>query len=345
MRENILDVSRSGLSSWAADHGLKPYAAGQIFGWLYQKRAASFGEMTDLARGTRALLSERFFIGRLEVGGRHHSAVDRSTKYLYLLSDGRSVESVLLPQKNRLALCLSTQVGCAMGCRFCRTAEMKLVRNLTQGEILGQILETIRQLPPGDRITNVVMMGMGEPLHNYDAVLSALQIITHPKGIGISERRVTVSTVGLAPEIERFGKDSGAKLALSLNATTEEGRRNLMPITRKYSLERVLDACRIYTRTRPGQKVTFEYVMMAGINDSLEDARRMARIGSHIPCKINLIPYNGYPSSSFQRPAEEKVQAFFKYLADRDFQVNVRYSKGEDVMGACGQLGACGRVL
>ncbi len=353
MLANILDLSIPALEGWIASQGLKQYLSGQILQWLYQKRVASFDEMTNLSRETRALLAGNFRIGRLEVKARHRSTVDRSTKYLFRLADGKSVESVLMPQKNRLTLCVSSQVGCAMGCKFCRTAEMKLLRNLTQGEILAQILETQRELADGERvsdprITNIVFMGMGEPLHNYEAVLSSLRIMTDPKGIGISRRKITVSTVGLAPEIERFGSDAGVsdpgvsdpgvKLALSLNATTEEGRLDLMPITRKYPLKRVLEACRNYTRTKPGRRVTLEYVMMGGVNDSLADAKRVAEIGSHLPCKINLIPYNEYPSSPYKRPAAEKIDAFFHYLADRHFQVNIRYSKGLDVNGACGQL-------
>lgn len=225
-----------------------------------------------------------------------------------------------------------------MGCAFCKTAEMKLVRNLTQGEILGQILEVQRELSPEDRITNIVMMGMGEPLHNFEPVVSAIRIMTDPKGIGISQRKVTVSTVGLAPEIERFGRESGVKLALSLNATTEEGRRELMPITRRYPLERVIEACKNYALGDKRRRVTLEYVMMAGVNDSPEDAQRLVKIASHLPCKINLIPYNEYPSSPYKRPSEEGIRNFFQYLADRNFQVNIRYSKGLDVMGACGQL-------
>ncbi|MBI2068283.1 MAG: 23S rRNA (adenine(2503)-C(2))-methyltransferase RlmN [Deltaproteobacteria bacterium] len=338
MRQNILDLTLDRLSSWCSERELKRYVPPQVYQWLYSKKVVSFEEMTNIAVETRALFAEYFYIGRLEVGARHHSQVDQSRKYLFRLQDGRSIESVLMPQKNRLTLCVSSQVGCAMGCKFCKTAEMKLVRNLTQGEILGQILEVWRELSPGTRISNIVLMGMGEPLHNYDNLLSSIRIMTDDRGLGISQRKITVSTVGLAPEIERFANDSGVKLALSLNATTEEGRQNLMPITKKYSLERVIEACKKYTELQPKRRVTLEYVMMAGINDSLEDAKRLARIGSHIPCKINLIPYNEYPASPFQRPSEEKVGLFFHYLADRHFQVNIRYSKGLDVMGACGQL-------
>lgn len=337
MRRNLLDLSRVDLERWIAERGLKKYLLPQILQWVYRRRIRSFEEMSNLSKESRALLQECFVIGRLETGARHHSTTDGSTKYLFRLSDGNGIESVLMPQKSRLTLCISSQVGCAMGCTFCRTAEMKLVRNLLQGEILGQILGVQDELPPEERITNIVMMGMGEPLHNYDTVIHAIQLMTDGFALGLSQRKITVSTVGLAPEIERFGRDTKVKLALSLNATTEEGRLQLMPVTRKYPLERVIEACRKYTAGSK-HKVTFEYVMMAGVNDSLEDAKRLAQIGSHVPCKINLIPYNEYPSSPYKRPAEEAVRAFFKYLADRHFQVNIRYSKGLDVLAACGQL-------
>lgn len=338
MQPNILDYSLPALEQWAAEQGLKKYIPLQVYQWLYQKKVTSFDQMSNLSLATRQLLEKNFSIGRLGIDSRRHSQVDGSTKFLFRLADGQAIESVLMPQKNRLTLCLSSQVGCAMGCRFCKTAEMKLVRNLSQGEIVGQILEIQRELPPDSRITNIVMMGMGEPLHNYETVIAALKIMTDPQGLALSQRKITVSTVGLAPQIEQFGKEIGVKLALSLNATTEEGRRQLMPITQKYSLNQVIEACKKYARTRPKYRVTFEYVMLAGINDSLEDAHRLAQIGSQVPCKINLIPYNEYPGSPYQRPSEEKIQKFFHYLADRHFQVNIRYSKGLDLMAACGQL-------
>ncbi len=337
MFPNLLDLSKPALEAWLVDHGLKKFARTQIVQWLYQKRAKSFEEMSNLSKEARRLLGENFTIHYPEAAERHHSQVDRSTKYLFRLADGKGIESVLMPQKGRLTLCISSQVGCAMGCTFCRTAEMKLVRNLTQGEILGQILAVQSELPPKERISNIVMMGMGEPFHNYDTVIAALDIMTDDMAIGISRRKITVSTVGLAPEIEKFAQDSKVKLALSLNATTEEGRKKLMPVTNKYSLERVIEACQKYA-AHSKHKVTFEYVMLAGINDSMDDAKRLAQIGSHVPCKINLIPYNEYPSSPYRRPTEEKIQTFFKYLADKHFQVNIRYSKGLDVNGACGQL-------
>lgn len=337
MLQNVFDLSRHELESWLVEQGCKKFALIQILQWLYQKRAVSFDEMTNVSKETRDLLKEHFEIKYLEVSGRHHSTMDGSTKYLFRLADGRSVESVLMPHKNRISLCISSQVGCAMGCHFCRTAEMKLVRNLTQGEILGQVLGAQRELPDGERISNIVFMGMGEPFHNYDTVIRSLSLLTDDRAVGISKRKITVSTVGLAPEIERFGKDTKVKLALSLNATTEEGRMDLMPITRKYPLERVIEACRNYAKGSKN-KVTFEYVIMADVNDSLADAKRIAQIGSRVPCKINLIPYNEYPGSPYKRPSDVKIRSFFEFLAGKHFQVNIRYSKGLDVLAACGQL-------
>lgn len=317
--------------------GLKRFALNQILQWLYRKRVGSFEEMTNLSKDTRALLAENFEIKGLEIAARYPSSKDGSVKYLLKLSDGSAVESVLMPMNKRVTLCVSSQVGCAMGCKFCKTAEMKLMRNLSLGEILGQVLTIQKDIPEEQRVSNIVFMGMGEPLHNYDNVIHSLQLLTDDFAFGISQRKITVSTVGLAPEIERFGKDTKVKLALSLNATTEEGRMEVMPITHKYPLEMVIEACRKYAFGSK-HKVTFEYVMMAGVNDSLEDAKRLSRIGSRVPCKINLIPYNEYPGSPFQRPSDEQIRIFFTYLADRNFQVNIRYSKGLDVMAACGQL-------
>lgn len=340
-KRNILDLSRSDLGRWLVDYGLKKYALNQILQWLYQIRVESFDQMTNIAKEARELLSQEFVIGRLEVWERHHSAMDESIRYLFLLEGGEKIESVLMRIDNgrtkRMTLCISSQVGCAMGCRFCKTAEMKLVRNLTQGEIVGQILEVQRELPPGDRISNIVMMGMGEPFQNYETVLSAIDLMTDDFALGISQRKITVSTVGIPQKIESFGRDAKVKLALSLNATTEEGRRELMPATRKYPLDRVIESCRKYA-FESGNKVTFEYVMMAEVNDAREDAKRLAQIASHVPCKINLIPYNEYSGSVFRRPSEERIRFFFQFLADRNFQVNIRYSKGADVMAACGQL-------
>ncbi len=360
MKTNILDLSKPALEAWLSEKGLKKFNLHQILQWLYRYRVKSFDEMTNLSKQARELLKEHFEIDYLEPVETHTSAVDGSTKFLFKLPDGKTVESVLMPIKgqgrdrpSRITLCISSQVGCAMGCAFCRTAEMKLVRNLSQGEILGQVLgaqdfmgqDNTGADGKGPRVSNIVFMGMGEPLHNYDTVTDSLQLLTDVYGIGISQRKITVSTVGLAPEIRKFADNppgARVKLALSLNATTEEGRQGVMPITKKYPLEEVIEACKEYTK-KSKNRVTFEYVMMAGVNDSIDDAKRISKICAHIPSKINLIPYNEYPGSPFQRPSEESIQRFFHFLADRHHQVNIRYSKGLDVLAACGQLATASR--
>lgn len=343
--KNILDLSPAELEEWLLARGLKRFNKDQIIQWLYQKRVASFEAMTNLARATRDELNEHFLIGVLSVLERFPSRLDGTIKYLLQLHDGQNVEAVLMPQKNRLTLCVSSQVGCAMGCSFCKTAEMKLKRNLGVGEIVGQILAIQNDLgvlpkervPEKGRITNIVMMGMGEPFHNYENVVKAVSLMILDKGLGLSRRKVTVSTVGLVPQIEAFAVDSPVKLAVSLNATTDEQRREIMPMAKKYPLEELTRACLKYAQ-RSGNKVTWEYVMFHGFNDTMEDMKRLVRLASHVPCKVNLIPFNPYPGSPYSRPPESHILKCFQYLADRNIQVNIRYSKGLDVMAACGQL-------
>ena len=297
--------------------------------------------MTNLSQEARERLSAEFSIGRLEVATLLHST-DGSRKFLFKLPDGKSIESVLMPQNNnRLTLCLSTQVGCAIGCRFCKTAEMGLVRHLSQGEILEQVLEVQRRMEPPARITNIVFMGMGEPFHNYDRTVGALKILRDPRCFNFGKRKITVSTSGLAPEIEKFGRDADVKLAVSLNASDDRFRSDVMPINKAFSMERLKKACRAYNDLT-GQTITIEYVMFAGLNDSDEDARRLVRFLSNLNVKVNLIPYNEYPGSPYRRPSEDSIRRLHHALADRNFQVNVRYSKGLDIMGACGQLATKG---
>ncbi|MBI4223894.1 MAG: 23S rRNA (adenine(2503)-C(2))-methyltransferase RlmN, partial [Deltaproteobacteria bacterium] len=332
----IKDLALQALAETVAGLGEKPYAAIQTISWLYRQRAASFEEMTNLAQKVRQRLAQTFSIGRLTLEEERRSA-DGSRKFLFKLNDGQKIESVLMPHKNRLTLCVSSQVGCAMGCKFCRTASMGLVRHLTQGEILEQVLAAQRALEPGQKITNIVFMGMGEPLHNYDNVISSLKILRHPKGFGFGKKQITVSTSGLAKAIEKFGEDADVKLALSLNAASDPFRDEIMPVNKRYPLERLGRACRHYNDlTR--QAITMEYVMFAGLNDRPEDVKQLCRFLSNLKAKINLIPYNEYPGSPYRRPTEAAVRRFHKSLADRHFQVNIRYSKGLDILGACGQL-------
>lgn len=348
-KQNIYDQSRADLQAWVEAKGLKPYTVQQLVKWLYGQRVESFEAMTNLSKQARAWLEEAFELNALEPAFCHVSS-DGSVKFGLRLADGEVIESVLMPQANRITLCVSSQVGCAMGCRFCKTAEMKLRRNLTQGEILGQILYAIRfceeereesrrlqEIADHQGVSNLVFMGMGEPLHNYEAVAESIRLLIDDQAFGFSRRKITVSTSGLVPEIRRFAKELPVKLAVSLNATSDADRLPLMPINRRYPLAELMAACRDYAQTSD-RVVTFEYVMMRDINDSKDHVKELVRLIAQTPCKLNLIPFNEYPGSPYRRPEKERVLYFQRYLADRGFQVNIRYSKGLDVLAACGQL-------
>lgn len=299
--------------------------------------------MTDLGARLRARLEESFSISRLSVVRQPVSA-DGTSKFLFELADGNAIESVLIPEPRRLTLCISTQVGCAYGCAFCATAALGLKRNLRASEIVDQVLEVARTLAHPRRITHVVLMGMGEPLANYDQTVRALEIITNTDwGVGISPRRVTVSTVGLVPQIKRLVSETRVNLAISLHAPNEQVRSQLMPVNRKYPLKELLDCCRSLPIPRR-KRITFEYVLLRGVNDSVEQAAELCRALAGIRCKINLIPFNPYPGSRFERPPEADIERFRQALADRAFQVNVRRPRGDDIQAACGQLRAEGRM-
>jgi 23S rRNA (adenine2503-C2)-methyltransferase len=316
----------------------KPFRARQLARWLYGRGARSFGEMTDLARGFREKLEARAWIHFLEPV-KVVTSSDGTKKYRFLLEDGEAIESVLLLEKDHYTLCLSTQAGCALGCKFCLTGKRGLKRNLEPSEILDQIIGVRATLRPERIITNLVLMGMGEPLENFPNVVRALEVIRSPLGLQFSHRRVTLSTAGILPRMEELGlRQKFVKLAISLNASTDQQRSALMPINRKYPLGDLLAACRrIPLASR--EKITFEYVLIRGINDSEEDARRVALLLRGIRAKINLIPFNEHPESPFQRPGEKFVQRFQEVLRAGGFTPSVRQSRGEDILAACGQLG------
>jgi 23S rRNA (adenine2503-C2)-methyltransferase len=294
--------------------------------------------MTNISKDLRRELTETAVISDLEPEAVEEGG-DGTKKYLFNLGDGQAVESVLIPIEGRNTLCISSQVGCAMACEFCLTGTFKLTRNLTTAEIVNQIMAVRRDVrESGEEIRNIVMMGMGEPLHNLDNVIPAIQIMIDGNGLQLSNRRVTVSTCGLVPEMERLGREvPNVNLAVSLNATTDELRNRIMPINRKYPLKELLQACREFPL--PGRrKVTFEYVMMGGINDSLEDAKRLLRLISDIPNKVNLIPFNEHEGCDFKAPTQAAIDAFHSYLIDRHVTVITRDSRGSDISAACGQL-------
>ena len=332
-KTDLKNLSLSGLEQFIQGQGKERFRATQIFKWIYQHNVRSFREMTNISKTLRDELEATAFISDLEAEAIEKGS-DGTRKYLFRLSDGTSVESVLIPDEGRNTLCVSSQVGCAMGCRFCLTGTFKLTRNLTTAEIINQIMAARRDAD----IRNIVMMGMGEPLHNLDSVIPAVKIMIDGNGLQLSNRRVTISTCGLVPEMERLGRElPNVNLAVSLNATTDELRGTIMPVNRRYSLKELLDACRSFPL--PGRrKVTFEYVMLGGVNDTPEDAKRLLRLIGNIPSKVNLIPFNEFEGCEFRTPAKDAIDNFHKYLVDRHVTVITRSSRGNDISAACGQL-------
>jgi 23S rRNA (adenine2503-C2)-methyltransferase len=337
MKPNIKDLSFSEFEAYLREHQQPSYRAKQVWQWLYQKHAASFAEMTNLSASLREQLAQDFTISRLPIE-RQADSTDGTVKFLLRLADDRSIESVLIPEARRLTLCISTQAGCGFGCAFCATALLGLKRNLRASEIVDQILEASRTLDDDRRITNVVLMGMGEPLANYRETVKALDVMTDNRwGIGISPRRITLSTVGLVPQIYRLMDETKVNLAISLHAATDELRSQLMPVNRKYSLRQLIDCCRALPIPRR-KRITFEYVMLGGVNDSPADAHKLIELLRGIRCKINLIPFNPHPGSEFGRPETNDVEIFQQILYSHGLQVNVRRPRGDDIAAACGQL-------
>ena len=338
-KADILEFTRDQLVSWLAEREIAAYRADQIQKWIYLRQADNFDFMTDLSKDIRSMLSQQFKIGRLETELVETSR-DGSSKYLFKLNDGKRIESVLIPEKDHYTLCVSSQVGCAQDCRFCLTAVGGFERNLSRGEIVAQVRDIKKELGDQKRLTNIVFMGMGEPLANYQNLVSAVGILTdNDTGLRFASRRVTVSTAGLVPKIAALGRDTRVNLAVSLNATDNKTRNRLMPINRKYPLEKLMEACRQYLPA-PGRRITFEYILIKGINDSVDDAERLAKLLRPIRCKVNLIPFNTHEGCDFERPAEAVIQAFYDILFAKNYTVIIRRSKGQDISAACGQLKA-----
>jgi len=338
-KADILEFTRDKLVSWLTEREIAAYRADQIQKWIYLRQADNFDFMTDLSKDIRSMLSQQFKIGRLETELVETSR-DGSSKYLFKLNDGKRIESVLIPERDHYTLCVSSQVGCAQDCRFCLTAVGGFERNLSRGEIVAQVRDIKKDLGDQIRLTNIVFMGMGEPLANYKNLLSAIGILTdNDAGLRVASRRVTVSTAGLVPKITALGRDTRVNLAVSLNATDNKTRNRLMPINRKYPLEKLMEACRQYLPA-PGRRITFEYILIKGINDSVDDAERLAKLLRPIRCKVNLIPFNTHEGCDFERPAEAVIQAFYDILFAKNYTVIIRRSKGQDISAACGQLKA-----
>ena len=340
-KTDLKELNISELSKLIGSLGKERYRTPQILKWLYSIGVRSFDEMTNLSKKFREELDQISFISEL-LPLRTEEAKDGTKKFLFQLDDGNRIESVLIPEKQRLTLCVSTQVGCAMGCRFCLTGKKGLKRNLTASEILNQILAARRSLPQDVSITNIVLMGMGEPLANFENTLKALSLMACPDAFKFSSRRITLSTVGLVPEIERLAREKITfQLAISLNATNDETRSRIMPMSHRYPLKELLSVCRRFP-LKPRTRITFEYVLLEGVNDSSKDAKELVKILRGIPSKVNLIALNEAPAIPFKRPSDEKVRAFQEILMESGITAIVRASKGSEISAACGQLEAKG---
>jgi 23S rRNA (adenine2503-C2)-methyltransferase len=335
-RTNLKSLSKDGIFQFIKSRGLPGYRAAQFIHWIYKKNASDVNDITEFSKELRNALNDVAFISNLNLLERLKSK-DGTEKYLFGLEDRETIESVLIPEENRNTLCISSQVGCAMGCRFCMTARCGFIRNLKSYEIVDQIISVNRIISP-EKVTNIVFMGMGEPLANFEQVDEALRrIITF---IGISKRRITLSTSGIVPGIKLLAeKDPEINLAISLNATTDKLRDQVMPINRKYPISTLMDACRRYP-LKPGRRITFEYIMMNDLNDSRADAARLVKLLKGIRCKVNLIPLNPFHGSDLSRPPDERILDFQQVLLENRIRAFIRESRGQDILAACGQLRA-----
>lgn len=343
-KTNLVGLSREELAAAVAAVGEKPFRTKQLWHWIYHQGATDFAQMTTLAKPLREKLAEIFEV-RKPVVSREQTSSDRTRKWLIKFADGNEAETVYIPEDDRGAICISSQVGCTLTCTFCHTGTQKLVRNLTSAEIVGQFMvardsygEWPTPMDGGRMISNIVMMGMGEPLFNYDNVSKALKIIMDGEGIALSKRRITLSTSGVVPMMEKCGADLGVNLAVSLHAVTDELRDVLVPINKKYPLKELIRACREYPGANNARRITFEYVMLKGVNDSEADARELLRLAKGIPVKFNLIPFNAWPGAPYECSTPEAMDKFVNILNDGGFSSPIRQPRGRDIMAACGQL-------
>ena len=346
-RESLIGLTRAELAQRLQAAGVPPDRVGmrakQLWHWIYHRGALEFDAMTTISGGLRAALAERYTLARPETATEQRST-DGTRKWLLRFADSREVESVYIPEEDRGALCISSQVGCTLSCTFCHTGTQRMVRNLDAGEIVAQFLVARDSYgewpsPRGPRLlSNIVMMGMGEPLFNYDNVAKALRIVMDPEGIALSRRRITLSTAGVVPMIERCGAELGVGLAISLHAVRDDLRNELVPINRKYPIAALLDACRRYPGASNARRITFEYVMLKGVNDSEADARALIRLIAGIPAKLNLIPFNPWPGAPFACSPPEAIERFAAIVNRAGYAAPVRAPRGRDILAACGQL-------
>ena len=345
----IVGLSREQLAAALAEAGVPQKSlkmrVQQIWHWVYYRGVTSFEAMTTISKDMRGEIAKRFTISRPEIVTAQIST-DGTRKWLLKLADGQEVESVFIPEEDRGTLCVSSQVGCTLNCRFCHTGTQRLVRNLTPAEIVGQVMMARDELgewpspPDGRQITNIVMMGMGEPLYNFENVKQALRIVMDAEGIALSKRRITLSTAGVVPMMARCGEEIDVNLAVSLHAVRDEIRDEIVPLNRKYKIDELLSACRAYPGAKNARRITFEYVMLKDKNDSLDDARELVRLlkAYDIPAKVNLIPFNPWPGSPYECSTPKAVKAFSDYVFEHGISAPIRTPRGQDIMAACGQL-------
>jgi 23S rRNA (adenine2503-C2)-methyltransferase len=340
---DLVGLGRAALAEEMAAFGAEPFRARQLWQWIYHRGATDFAVMTNLAKGFRERLATGYELRRPEVA-RALASTDGTRKWLLRFADGQEVETVHIPEEGRGTLCVSSQVGCTLTCSFCHTGTQRLVRNLTAAEIVGQIMVARDALgewpsPQEDRqLTNIVLMGMGEPLYNYDNVAAALKIVMDPEGLAISRRKITLSTAGVVPVMARVGAELGVNLAVSLHAVSDELRDRLVPLNRKYPIGELLQACRTYPGSSNARRITFEYVMLKGVNDSPAEARELVRLLKGIPAKVNLIPFNPWPGAPYQCPDDAAIAAFSDIVFAAGYSAPVRTPRGRDIFAACGQL-------
>src|SRR6516162_2501776 len=343
LHRNLVGLGREALAAEMGEFGAEPFRARQLWHWIYNRGAADFGVMTSLSKPFRERLSARYELSRPAVS-RSLVSSDGTRKWLLRFPDGEEVETVHIPEEDRGTLCISSQVGCTLTCSFCHTGTQRLVRNLTAEEIVGQVMIARDALgewpsPQDDRqVTNIVLMGMGEPLYNYENVAAALKIVMDPEGLSISRRKITLSTSGVDPMIHRCGAELAVNLAVSLHAVRDDIRDRLVPLNRKYPIAELLEACRNYPGASNARRITFEYVMLKGVNDSLEDARLLVKLLKGIPAKINLIPFNPWPGTRYECSDWERIEKFSEFIFNAGYASPVRTPRGRDILAACGQL-------
>jgi len=336
-KTNLLDFDREGLKAFFVEMGEKPFRATQLLKWIYQEGVDDFDQMTNLSKSLRVWLKQNCIIQAPEIL-LEKIASDGTRKWVIQMSCGNRVETVFIPEQNRGTLCVSSQVGCALACTFCSTARQGFNRNLNVSEIIGQLYSAQNRLGDAQRITNVVMMGMGEPLLNFDNVVAAMNLMMDDFCYGLSKRRVTVSTSGIVPAMQRLSQVCDVSMAVSLHAPTDALRDELVPINQKYPLSELMAACRDYAKTGPRKHITFEYVMLAGINDSIGDAKALIKLLRHVPAKINLIPFNPFPGSDYRCSTGSVILKFRDVLHNAGIVTTIRKTRGDDIDAACGQL-------